>query len=113
MRQELSWDGYQIDDWRSLIDANPSLTESEPIRVELQARELDVKMVNHARPSQSIDVDLDSALRDRGGQGDDQHDDKNCAKEYASPSRVRIHGYYCDWERPLLFNNQQAMALEP
>ena len=91
MRQELSWDGYQIDDWRSLIDANPSRTESEPICVELQARELDVKVVNHARRSQSINVDLDSALGDRGSQSDDQHDDKDCDKEHASPSRVWIH----------------------
>jgi len=80
LRQELSWDGYQIDGWRCFIDVNPSGTGSEPVGVELQARELDVKMVDHTRRSQSVDVDLDSALSDRGGQSDDQHDNKDCDK---------------------------------
>ncbi len=70
-------------------------------------------MVNHTGRSQSIDVDLDRALGDRGGQGDDQHDKKHCDKEHASPSSVWIHGYYCDWEGTLLFNNQQAIAFGP
>src|SRR6266571_2536322 len=110
--QELSWNGNEIDDWRSLINANPSRTESEPVRVEFQCRELDVQVINDSGPSQSIDVDLDGALGNRGGQRDDQHDDKHCDEENSSPPRVEIHWHYRAWEPTLLFNNQQTIAFQ-
>ncbi len=112
MWQELSWNGNEIDDWRSLINANPSRTESEPVRVEFQGRELDVQVINDSSPSQSIDVDLDGALSDRRGQRDDQHDDEHRDEENSSPTGVEIHWYYRAWETTLLFNNQQATAFQ-
>jgi len=110
--QELSWNGNEIDDWRSLINANPSRTESKPVRVEFQGRKLDVQVINDSSPSQSIDVDLDGALSDRGGQRDDQHDDKHRDEENSSPTGVEIHWYYRAWEPTLLFNDQQATAFQ-
>lgn len=77
MWQELSSDGYQIDGWRCFIDVNPSGTGSEPVGVELQAGELDVEVVNEAGRSQSIDVNFDSALSDRGRKGNNQYDDEH------------------------------------
>ena len=78
----------------------------------MQGRELDVQVVNDSRLGQSIDVDLDGALGDRGGQGDDQYDDKHRDEENSSPPGVEIHWYNCAWETILLFNNQQATAFQ-
>src|SRR5712691_10457026 len=111
--QELSRNGNEIDDWRSLINANPSRTESEPVRVEFQGRELDVQVINDSSPSQSIDVDLDGALGDRGGQRDDQHDDKHRDEENSSPPGVEIHWYYCAWRQPCYLTTNKQRCFNP
>src|SRR6266571_2543912 len=110
--QELSWNGNEIDDWRSLINANPPRTQSEAVGVEFQGRELYVQVIKYSGPSQSIDVDLDGALGDRWGQRDHQHYDKHRHEEDSSPPGVEIHWYYHAWEPTLLFNNQQTTAFQ-